>query len=100
MSFVQKKCVTIIVESSIQSSVIKEIKTLGISGYSLSSCRGEGAHGLRIGDWSQNQNSVITIICSEELSIKIMPHIHDKFSENYALLIYASDVTVLRDKKF
>jgi nitrogen regulatory protein P-II 2 len=100
MALTVRKLLTIVVESSLERNIIKDLKALGIKGYTLAPCVGEGSSGLRSGDWDQNKNIMVSIICPEDVAQKAVVFLHDTYSENYAMISYISDVQVHRDSKF
>ena len=55
---------------------------------------GEGAKGVRTGDWDQNRNVTIQVICSEELGEYLLNLVHTTYCEDYALIAYLSDIEV------
>lgn len=100
MELKKKKLLTIISESTLENLLIQDIKRLGARGYTLTQAEGEGARGVRTGDWDQNKNVSIQIICSETLGHSILQHIFDTYYEDYALVAFLSDIEVYRDAKF
>ena len=100
MILTARKLVTIVTESTLEKNLVKELKELGVKGYTSLECEGEGARGVRCGDWDQNRNIMINTICSEAIALKVMEHIHDLYYDDYAMVAYVSDVFVHRDTKF
>lgn len=95
-----KKLVTIITEAIIEKFLIEDLKSLGIRGYTISEVRGEGARGKRSADWDHAQNIRIEIVCGPETSEKIIFFLKEKYYEDYAIIVYRSDVEVTRPEKF
>jgi nitrogen regulatory protein PII len=93
---IQKKLVTIITESSLEATLIKELKKMGLKGYSIMESHGEGSHGLRNGEWDQNRNITIQIVCEEELGYQMLDYVLKHYHEDYALIAFVTDVTVCR----
>ncbi|BAZ39101.1 hypothetical protein NIES4101_50530 [Calothrix sp. NIES-4101] len=61
--------VTIIGEAVLQDNLIKMLKSLGASGYTVTPARGVGSHGNRMGDIpGYNTNVEIKTIVSPEIS--------------------------------
>jgi hypothetical protein len=94
------KLVTIITESILEQMLVNDIKNLGAKGYTILDARGSGAHGNRSADWGQNQNIQIEIICNESTANAICEHCQKNYYPNYAMVIFTSDIQVLRSDKF
>ena len=100
MNYIQKKLVTIVCEANLEDELINELKNIGIKGYTISEARGEGARGVRKGDWDQNRNIRIEVVCSAEKAQVITQKLLENYYENYAVITFVSDVSVLRPDKF
>ncbi len=96
----QKKLVTIITESILEQMLVKDLKDLGAKGYTIVEARGSGAHGTRSADWGQNQNIKIEIICNDSTAQAICEHCQKNYYSNYAMVVFTSDIKVLRSDKF
>lgn len=100
MSPVQRKLITIIAESALESYLVRDLKRLGVTGYTVCDVRGEGARGKRKGDWDQNRTICLTSICQSALAHAILDHLAATYFEDYAIVAYLSDVDVHRGNKF
>jgi hypothetical protein len=96
----QRKLVTIITESAIESRLLEDFDHLGAKGYTILEARGRGSHGARASDWDQNMNLQIELICTGGVASAIAEHCQKVYSDNYALVLYVSDVQVFRPEKF
>ena len=94
------KLLTIITESSIESSLLDDFEILGVKGYTIVDARGKGRRGTRFGGWESNSNIRIEIICKAELAKNISSYLKDKYYENYAMVMYLSDTQIFRLDKF
>mgnify|MGYP006292453871 CR=1 FL=1 len=92
----KEKLLTIITESEIEDNLIIDINKLGAKGYTISSVRGKGEKGIRNATWSSNSNSKIEILCNEKTCKKITEFLKTNYLQNYALILFISDVNVLR----
>lgn len=99
------KLVVIITETAIEGNIIRLIKSLGIKGYTVyHGVTGEGDRGVRFGSgglgvFSENVR-IETVLLSEEKAEKVMREVHEQYLNNYAGIVYSSDVRVLRIDKF
>lgn len=95
-----KQLITIVCESILEKKVSKDLDGLGVAGYTIWDARGKGETGSRSGDWSENSNIQIQIVCSESAADEISQTLSEKYFEHYAMILYRSPVTVLRSDKF
>jgi nitrogen regulatory protein P-II 2 len=96
----KKKLVTIVSESSIERQVLDGIKKLKITGYTIVEARGSGAHGSRGDESEHDRNIRIEAICDEEQAHQLIQSLMQKYSKNYAMVAYTSDIEVFRSGKF
>lgn len=96
----RRKLVTIVAESALEGPITQEIKRLGARGCTIVEARGEGSRGVRQGNWEQNANVEIQVVCSEETARAIMSSLYDQFYDDYAMVAWAADVEILRGEKF
>ncbi len=100
MKTVIKKLVTIVSESALEEILAEDFKKLGAHGYTVTEARGEGSRGKRAADWDQNRNIRIEVVCDDAVKKAIVQHLVDYYYENYAMVVYVSDVEVIRPEKF
>lgn len=95
-----RQLITVVTEAVLESEIEKLLNEAGAKGYTISDVRGKGQQGFRSGDWKESANIQIQIICKPELGEKIVNNLREQFFENYNIIIYLSDVQVLRSEKF
>lgn len=95
-----RKLVTIITETAIEDSVCRDLVELGATGYTITDARGAGAHGVRDAGWSTTANVRIEVICPDEVAARITETLNERYFANYAMIVFATDVDVLRSEKF
>lgn len=100
MSTIRCKLVTIITEAVLEPELLKGLEKLGVSGYTITNARGKGSRGIRDAGWTSSGNIRVEVICSEELATEITQHLYDKYYKHYAMVVYESDVSVMREGKF
>ena len=77
-----------------------KIAILGASGYTVTNARGRGSRGVRDAGWSSSGNIRIEVVCDTGIAEKIAARLRDKYYSDYAMILFLSDVSVLRPKKF
>jgi nitrogen regulatory protein PII len=94
------KLLTIITESALENTLVQDLDQLGVTGYTISDARGKGTHGIRGANWDANSNVRIEVICCSETAEAIAVHVQKLYYNNYAMMLFMTDVTVLRPAKF
>lgn len=96
----RRKLLTIVTESNIESLVTDDLKRLGARGYTACDAWGEGARGARKAEWEQNRNVRIEVVCDDTTAKAITEHLTKTYYDHYAMVVYLSDVEVVRPAKF
>ena len=100
MDMHQRKLLTIIAESVLEHQLTDMLKKLGASGYTICDARGRGSRGVRSADWASSGNIRIEVVCGEVLAVSIEEYLFKHYYNDYAIIAFLSDVTVLRPEKF
>ena len=95
-----RKLLTIVTEAAIEQLVLQDIERLGAHGYTVSDVRGKGRRGVRNSDWGTSTNVRIEVVCAQPTADTIAAHLKTHYYENYAMILFMSDVVVLRPEKF
>lgn len=93
------KLVTIVAERILEDRLLKEIRSLGAKGYTLTDVSGKGSRGVRASEW-EGPDVKIEAIVSEEVANKIVKHISDQYFEHYAVIVYMQEAEVVRGEKY
>lgn len=99
MEMTRVKLVTIIVESVLEDRLVREIRKLGATGFTRSDVRGEGSRGRRVGD-VEGANVRLECLVSAETADRITEAIAARYFENYAIVVFVEDVSVVRGDKY
>ena len=91
--------ITIVAETALKSRLAKDLKQLGVSGYTVSAANGEGSRNRRAGD-VEGGNILIQCLVSRESSLKIMTHLEAEYFENYAVVAWVSPAEVIRKERY
>ena len=92
-SFNQGVLVTIVCEAVLQDRLIKQLITLGVSGYTIVPVLGVGSHGRRMGDVmaAYNTNIEVKTIVTPEVSNQLLEELK-QFPKTYALIAFRQNV--------
>lgn len=91
--------VTIISERILRDDIIEMIKQQGSKGHTIADVAGEGSRGARVSDF-EGKNVKIETVVSREVGNKIIDAVSDSYFENYAVIVYAHPVKVVRGDKY
>jgi nitrogen regulatory protein PII len=93
------KLVTIIAEDDIEARLVRDLKELGVKGYTVVNVRGEGLHGTRDNAW-EGENIRLETLVSPELADKMFEFLHRTYFPRYLMVVYMENVEVIRAEKF
>lgn len=91
---------TIVSEAALENTLISDLEALGARGYTITEARGKGARGERDASWSPAANIRIEVLCDEATARVITTAVRERYYDNYSMVMYWSDVSVLRPDKF
>jgi nitrogen regulatory protein P-II 2 len=93
------KLVTIVTEGLLKDQMIDLLHEQGATGYTVIRAEGEGTRGVRAADW-EGPNFQFEVVTSSEVATAIMKAVQDKYLTHYSVIVWLSDVDVLRGEKF
>ncbi len=100
MEWHARKLLTVIAEAALERRLVDEVQRLGIGGYTINEVRGGGTHGVRAGEWEGERSIEFKVLCEEAVAQRLAAAVMENYSQHYALVLYTSDVGVLRGEKF
>ena len=95
-----RKLLTVITESAIERKLLADIERLGAHGYTVTDARGKGHRGIRNADWDEAGNIRVEVICDNATAQAIALYLRTHYYDNYAMILFMSEVEVLRPEKF
>ncbi len=96
----KRTLLTVITESAIEETLLKDLEKFGVRGYTVSDARGRGGRGVRDATMGEVSNIRLEIICARALAETVLNHIHNHYYANYAMVAFLHDVEILRPEKF
>lgn len=99
MNLTELFLVTIVSERILMDDLIELIQKKGAKGYTITDVEGEGSRGTRVSDF-EGKNVKIESVVSREVGNKIIDQIAEHYFENYAVIVYATPVKVVRGDKY
>lgn len=92
--------VTIVTEAALERRIANDLKRLGAHGYTVSDARGEGSRGVRSAGWDASSNIRIEVVCDAPTAAAIATDLRAHYYDHYAMILFMSEVGVLRPEKF
>ena len=96
----KRTLLTVITESAIEETLLKDLEKLGVRGYTVSDARGRGGRGVRDATWGEVSNIRLEVICTRVLAETVLNHIQNHYYANYAMVAFLQEVEILRPEKF
>lgn len=100
MKLYDVKLLTITCEILAQKNIIEILKKHEITGYTSYEVDGNGARGLRGQGLQTEKNVKVEVIMREEKMSDVIEEISRTLFANFAIVLYVSDVGVVRIEKF
>lgn len=94
------KLVTIVCEAELENDLVRDLQGLEAKGYTITDARGRGARGVRDASWTAGANIRVEVLCDERIAAAIVKHLAQRYYAHYAMVMFVSDVAVLRPEKF
>jgi len=95
-----RKLLTVITEAAIETRLLRDLERLGAHGYTVTDARGKGSRGVRNAGWEASANIRVEVICSDDTAQALAAHLREHYYDNYAMVLFISDIEVLRLEKF
>ncbi len=96
----QRRLLTIVTEAALETALTEAIRELGATGYTITDARGRGSRGVRDAGWKTSSNIRVEVICEAATADAIAEYLRENYYRDYAMVLYLSDVSVLRPEKF
>jgi nitrogen regulatory protein PII len=93
------KKISIVLERVLKNEIIDLIKAQGAKGWTLTEVNGEGSRGMRASEF-EGRNFQIDTIVNEACAGRILEQLSAKYFKNWSLVVYLSDIQVLRAEKY
>ena len=100
MTLEHRKLLTVVAEAVLEHELVREIEHLGAHGYTITDARGRGSRGIRNAGWDLSANIRIEVVCAADTAHAIAAALRERYYDNYAMILFISDVEVLRPEKF
>jgi nitrogen regulatory protein P-II 2 len=85
--------VTIVCEALLEDRLVRDLKRLGVTGYTRSSVRGEGRRGIR-DEWEGN-NARIEALIRPEIAERVFAHLEEAYMPHFPMVAWAHEVRAL-----
>lgn len=94
------KLVTIVCEALTRERLTQLLVEEGAHGYTLFRVEGTGAKGARVADIEEFSNIQVEIVVPAAVAERLLARLQRDFFPHFAVIVYESDIRVLRPEKF
>ncbi|MGV8911479.1 MAG: P-II family nitrogen regulator [Rhodoglobus sp.] len=95
-----RRLLTVITEAAVESTLVRDLDQLNAHGYTITDARGKGSRGVRDAGWEASGNIRIEVVCEAETAEAIAAYLQEHYYADYAMILFLSDIEVLRPAKF
>jgi hypothetical protein len=95
-----RKLLTVVTEAALEATLVRDIDRFHAHGYTITDARGKGSRGTRNADWEASGNIRIEVVCDAATAGEIAAYLQEHYYDNYAMILFMSDIDVLRPEKF
>ena len=99
MNTTQAYRITIIAEALLEDRLVRDVKTCGAKGYTITQAHGEGTRGVRASQWEGGNIKLETIV-SEVVADAILEMVTVKYFQHFAVIATLEMVQVVRGEKY
>lgn len=96
----KRKLLTVVTEAALEGTLVRDLDRLNAHGYTISDARGKGSRGVRNADWEIDASIRVDVVCDAATAATIAAHLKTQYYDNYAMILFTSDIEVLRPEKF
>jgi nitrogen regulatory protein P-II 2 len=90
----------IIGEAALEKNLVRDARSFGAHGYTISEVRGGGERGDREARWEADRSIEMKVICEAAVAAQLAQHVLDEYAKHYAVTLFTADVGVFRPQKF
>jgi nitrogen regulatory protein P-II 2 len=91
--------ITVVAESVLEDLIVRDLRSIGITGYTASTVRGQGSRGVRSGAGGEG-NVRIEVLARPDVADAALALLSDRYFEHYAVVVWLTEVGVLRGDKY
>jgi nitrogen regulatory protein PII len=96
----KRTVLTVITESAIEKNLLRDLKQMGVRGYTIVDARGQGRRGVRTAAMGESANIRIEVICTRAMAETVLEDFLARYYDNFAMVAYLQDVEIIRPDKF
>jgi len=95
-----KTLLVIITEAVLENALVRDVRELGAQGWTVAEVHGGGSEGVREGAWEADRTIEMKVICAPAVADTIAAQVLESYAANYSVVMYFSEVSVLRPDRF
>ena len=90
LPLVRLKLVTIVCETLLEERLLRDLKAVGVRGYTRSEAQGEGRR--QVHDVWEGNNARIEMLVSEEVAGRVIDRLREAYLPRYPVIAWINDV--------
>jgi nitrogen regulatory protein P-II 2 len=90
---------TVVAEAILEDHLVRDLRSVGITGHTASPARGQGSRGVRSGAGGEG-NVRIEVLARPDVADDALALLAERYFEHYAVVAWLTDVKVLRGDKY
>ena len=91
--------VTVVAAFEIEERLVRDLRALGVRGYTLGKVEGRGLHGHRMAGLADASNMRLEMLVTPALAQRILERIESKYAEQ-PIIAYVQDVQAIPEEHF
>lgn len=95
-----KTLLVIVAEAALEKALIRDARSFGAHGYTITEVRGGGERGEREAVWEADRSIEMKVICDEAVAERLAQHVLATYAPHYAVTLFIAAVGVFRPQKF
>ena len=99
MQLTEVRVITIIAEEHLEDRLVRELKALGTTGYTIARVRGEGSYRSRVSEW-EGENIRLETIVDEATAERVVAVLSEKYFHDHSFVLLVAPAQVVRGSKF
>lgn len=99
MEMQTRTLLTIVAERILRDRIVEALRSAGASGYTMTDVIGEGTRNIAAHEWEGPSVKVETLVPAE-IAGQIISFVSDRYFQHHSIILYTSEVHVLRGERF
>lgn len=95
-----KTLLVVVAEAVLERDLVRDVRARGAQVWTVAEVHGAAREGVREGAWEADRTIELKVICDPSLADDIAAHVLSAYARDFSVVIYFSEVAVLRPDRF